>query len=204
MENKTNLSIEQENIENTTENAKEETSENNTNEEEKTLNKEIHQNIEKTENLLQSLSTDDAIEFSKWTKDKSNLRYNGNMPTFPIYNNFIYWCNLGINIGSEQNKLRPVLIVKTDKNSTVCSIVPLTTQKLHDGYWYHIDLTQIDSTALVEQLRVVSKIRIEKPFRTKGKLTIISQEDWNKINQQLESLYRLKPLKTINKKTLQK
>jgi hypothetical protein len=70
MENKTSLSIEQENIENTTENAKEETSENNTNEEEKTLNKEIHQNIEKTENLLQSLSTDDALDFSKWTKDK--------------------------------------------------------------------------------------------------------------------------------------
>ena len=154
MENNANLSTEQKNIENTPENEKEETSENNTNE--KILNKEIHQNIEETENLLQSLNTVDATEFSKWTKDKSNLRYNGNMPTFPIYNNFIYWCNLGLNIGSEQNKLRPVLIVKTYKNSTVCSIIPLTTKKLHDGYWYHIDLTQIDSTALIEQLRVVS------------------------------------------------
>lgn len=77
MKNKTKLSTEQENIINTTENVKEETSENNTNEEEETLNTEIHQNIEETENLLQSINTDDAIEFSKWTKDKSNLRYNG-------------------------------------------------------------------------------------------------------------------------------
>ena len=98
----------------------------------------------------------------------------------------------------------PVLIVKTDKNSTVCSVIPLTSKKLNDGYWYHIDLTQIDSTALVEQLRVVSKIRIEKPFRIKGKLTIISQKDWNNLNQQLESLYRLKPLKTINKENTKK
>ena len=77
------------------------------------MNNEIHNNIEETKILLNSINNTDAIQFSEWTKEKVNLRYNGTLPKFPIYNNFIYWCNLGINIGSEQNKLRPVLILKS-------------------------------------------------------------------------------------------
>ena len=72
------------------------------------MNTEIHINIKEAENLLNSINNSDTIQFSEWTKEKANLRYNGKLPGFPIYNNFIYWCNLGINIGSEQNKLRPI------------------------------------------------------------------------------------------------
>lgn len=159
------------------------------------MNTEIHINIKETENLLKNINNSDAIHFSEWTKEKANLRYNGKLPKFPIYNNFIYWCNLGINIGSEQNKLRPVLILKTSKNSPICTILPLTTKRSEDNFWFHIDLEEIDSTVLVEQLKVVSKIRITEPYRKKGKLVTISQNDWDKINSQLESLYRLRPLK---------
>ena len=159
------------------------------------MNNEIHNNIEETEILLNSINNSDAIQFSEWTKEKSNLRYNGKLPKFPIYNNFIYWCNLGINIGSEQNKLRPVLVLRTSKNSPICTILPLTTKRLQDSFWFHIDLDEVDSTVLVEQLKVVSKIRITDPYRKKGQLITISANDWNKINSQLESLYRLRPLK---------
>ena len=158
------------------------------------MNDEIHNNIEETEKLLNSINTDDALQFSEWTKEKANLRYNRQLPKFPIYNNFIYWCNLGINIGSEQNKLRPVLILRTSKNSTICTVLPLTTKRLKDGFWFHIDLEEVDSTVLVEQLKVVSKIRITNPFRKKGSLVTISPRDWNEINSQLENLYRLRPL----------
>ena len=159
------------------------------------MNNEIHSNIEETETLLTSINTADSIQFSEWTKEKANLRYNGQLPKFPIYNNFIYWCNLGINIGSEQNKLRPVLVLKTSKNSPICTVLPLTTKRLQDGFWFHIDLEEIDSTVLVEQLKVVSKIRITNPYRKKGNLIAISLNDWNRINSQLENLYRLRPLK---------
>ena len=159
------------------------------------MNIEVNKNIEETKNLLQCINTTDAIEFSEWTKEKVNLRYNSQIPTFPIYNNFIYWCNLGINIGSEQNKLRPVLIIKTSKNSPICSILPLTSKRLHDKFWFHIDLDNIDSTVLVEQLKVISKLRIVQPFRKKGNLITISKNDWTKINSQLNNLYRLRPLK---------
>ena len=59
------------------------------------MNDEIHNNIEKTKKLLQNINNSDTIQFSEWTKEKANLRYNGQIPSFPIYNNFIYWCNLG-------------------------------------------------------------------------------------------------------------
>ncbi len=159
------------------------------------MNYEIHSNIEEIENLLNTIDTTDAIQFSQWTKEKVNLRYNVELPKFPIYNNFIYWCNLGINVGSEQNKLRPVLILKTSKNSPICTILPLTTKRLNDKFWFHIDLEEVDSTVLVEQLKVVSKLRITDPYRKKGQLVTISQKDWNNINLQLENLYRLKPMK---------
>ena len=68
------------------------------------MNSEIYINIKETENLLKNINNSDTIQFSEWTKEKANLRYKGKLPKFPIYNNFIYWCNLGINIGSEQNK----------------------------------------------------------------------------------------------------
>ena len=135
------------------------------------MNTEIHINIKEAENLLNSINNSDTIQFSEWTKEKANLRYNGKLPKFPIYNNFIYWCNLGINIGSEQNKLRPVLILKTSKNSPICTILPVTTKRLEDNFWFHIDLDEIDSTVLVEQLKVVSKIRITNPYRKKRKIS---------------------------------
>ena len=87
-----------------------------------------------------------------------------------------------------------ILILKTSKNSATYTVLPLTTKRLQDDFWFHIDLEKIDSTVLVEQLRVVSKIRITNPFRKKGSLVTISPRDWNEINSQLENLYRLRPL----------
>ena len=113
------------------------------------INSIIHNNLKKVEKTLDNINDEDAIQFSEWTKEKVELRYNGKMPEFPIYNNFIYWCNLGINIGSEQNKLRPVLVLRTSKNSPICAVLPLTTKRLYDNFWFHIDLEKIDSTVLV-------------------------------------------------------
>lgn len=107
------------------------------------MNNEIHKNMQDAENLLKCINNVDIIEFSEWIKEKVKLKFQSMIPEIPIYNNFIYWCNLGINIGSEQNKLRPVLIVRTSKNSSICTIIPLTTKRLNDKFWYHIDLERL-------------------------------------------------------------
>lgn len=92
---------------------------------------------------------------------------------------------------SEQNKLRPVLVMKTQKSSTMCTVIPLTSERINDTRWYHIDLEKQNSTVLIEQLRFVSKIRIANPQRIRGKLVKITKNDWDKINTALVSYYKL-------------
>lgn len=156
-----------------------------------TENDEIHQNIAEAESFLQSFNNSEAIELSKWIKEKIILKFNGKIPEFPIYNNFIYWCNLGINIGSEQNKIRPAIIIRTQTNSPICTILPLTSMRLNDKKWYHIDLEQKNSTAMIEQVRNISKLRILNPKRTNGSINRITLDDLNNINRALGNYYKL-------------
>ncbi|MBR6641492.1 MAG: type II toxin-antitoxin system PemK/MazF family toxin, partial [Clostridia bacterium] len=95
-------------------------------------NSKIHSLLSDTENILLSIDNSEAEEFAEWTNEKATLKFNTNLPKFHITNNYIYWCNLGNNIGSEQNKIRPVLVVKTSKNSPICTVLPLTTERLKD------------------------------------------------------------------------
>ena len=151
------------------------------------------------EDVLASLMEQDVentTEYIEWLKRKTELRYGPEIQhSFFILNNCIYWANLGQNIGSEQDKHRPVLIVRTESKSTVCVVIPLTEERLNDGFWYHIDLEKLNSTALVEQLRVISKRRIDKPKRASGKIVSITENDWLSINNELKRLYTLKLLK---------
>ena len=155
----------------------------------------IKNHLNETAEILSTVDKNLGIEYAQWTKNKAIIKFNKKIPTFPITNNYIYWCNLGINIGSEQNKIRPIIVTKTKKESKVCTIIPLTSERMNDTRWYHIDLENQNSTALIEQLRNISKLRILNPFRLKGKLVKISQKDWNNINQALIDYYSLTNLK---------
>ena len=155
------------------------------------MNDEINQQFNETKDILKNVNTDLASEYAKWTKDKAKIKFAKKMPLFAITNNYIYWCNLGVNIGSEQNKIRPVLIAKTKKESSVCTILPITSERINDTRWYHIDLDNQNSTVLIEQLRNVSKLRIISPFRVKGNLVKITLNDWNKINSAMKKYYTM-------------
>lgn len=155
------------------------------------MKNEINHQFDETKYILENVNKDSALEYSIWIKDKAKIKFTKEMPTFAITNNYIYWCNLGINIGSEQNKIRPVLIAKTKKESAVCTIFPLTSKRINDTRWYHIDLENQDSTVLIEQLKNISKLRIISPFRIKGKLVKITFNDWKKINSAMKSYYTM-------------
>lgn len=155
------------------------------------MNKEIKQELIGTENVLSTIDEKNALEYATWTKNKATIKFQKSIPKFPITNNYIYWCDLGINIGSEQNKIRPVLILKTKMNAPICTVLPLTSERMNDTRWYHIDLEMQNSTVLIEQLRNVSKLRIINPQRIKGTLVKITLNDWNKINSAMQSYYSL-------------
>lgn len=155
------------------------------------MNQEIKEQLNQAEIILSNVDENAGIEYATWTKDKAKIKFQKQMPNFAITNNYIYWCDLGINIGSEQNKIRPVLVSKTKKESPICTIIPLTSERINDTRWYHIDLENQNSTALIEQLRNVSKLRILNPLRAKGKLVKISLEDWKNINNAIIEYYSL-------------
>lgn len=93
------------------------------------MNNEIAKQFVETRSILENVDKTLALEYAIWTKDKAKIKFIKKLPPFVITNNFIYWCNLGINIGSEQDKIRPVLIAKTKKESTICTVLPLTSKE---------------------------------------------------------------------------
>lgn len=155
------------------------------------MHDEIDESFTKTKNILKNIDDNIALEYAKWTEDKAKIKFINNIPNFAITINYIYWCNLGINIGSEQNKIRPVLVIKSKKESSVCTVLPLTSERMNDTRWYHIDLENLNSTVLIEQLRNISKLRIISPYRLKGRLLKITLNDWNKINDSMKKYYMM-------------
>ena len=137
---------------------------------------------------------DDLQEFMDWTKIKSELKFNPQSKTFPILYNCIYWAFMGCNVGSEEGKHRPVLVTRTYKNSPICVVIPLTTQRLNDKEHYHVDLEFENSTALCEQMRIIDITRIDKPMYRNGKILCISEKDWNSINREIKVQYLLSEL----------
>lgn len=94
----------------------------------------------------------------------------------------IWTCELGQNIGSEENKIRPVIIIQNDtgnKNAPTTIIAPISNRpkkiavhielresdyKLEDGEKNHIT-----GTVLAEQIKVVSKARLGRHIATLNK-----------------------------------
>lgn len=135
-------------------------------------------------------------DYLDWTKEKAELKFNTPSKSFPILHNCIYWAFMGCNVGSEEGKHRPVLITRTYKNSPICTVLPLTTQRLNDGKAYHVDLELINSTVMCEQMRTIDTKRLEKPMYAKGKICTITQKDWNAIDAQVRKQYLLSQLPT--------
>ncbi len=136
----------------------------------------------------------DIEMFMDWTKTKAELKFSPQSKLFPIIPNCIYWAFMGCNIGSEEGKHRPVLVTRTYPNSPTIAVIPLTTQRLHDSKQYHVDLENQNSTALVEQMRVIDITRLDKPMRRGGSITSITEKDWNAIQYQIKREYSLTPL----------
>ncbi|MFY0544413.1 type II toxin-antitoxin system PemK/MazF family toxin [Brevibacillus sp. H7] len=131
-----------------------------------------------------------AVKFVKWMKLKAMLAF-GSEPSFhfPIFRKGIYWAELGENIGSEENKHRPVVLLWSTKEAPIAVVVPLTTQRLNDEYFFHIDLEHFNNTALIEQIRTISLRRITYPLRVKGRVASVSHQDIVKIDEAIRKLF---------------
>jgi mRNA-degrading endonuclease toxin of MazEF toxin-antitoxin module len=107
-------------------------------------------------------------DFDNWNEVKKKIDYLSSRKTVKLGE--IYWCKLGLNIGTEQNGRegnfeRPVIVIKKFSNRSVL-VAPLTTQS-HKGTWY-FDIILFDR----KQQIVLNQV---KPIDTKRLLNSIGQ-----------------------------
>lgn len=113
---------------------------------------------------------------------------NINLKGVEVKRGYIYLCDLGEGLDSEQGGVRPALVIKNQKgcdNGTVITIVPITS-KINKGRNLptHISIGQecglkMDSELQLEQMRAVSKSRFlfeDNQLRRLGKATSIVME----------------------------
>jgi mRNA-degrading endonuclease toxin of MazEF toxin-antitoxin module len=117
-----------------------------------------------TDNYLAFLG--DVIEFIEWTSLKYIYRYSGNNSRV-VKKGEIFYCDLGINIGSEQEKRRPVVILQNDtgnKYSPTTIIAPITNTSKNLPVHVLLDNVQkgLKTTGLImlEHIREVAKCRL--------------------------------------------
>lgn len=99
----------------------------------------------------------------------------------------IYYFDLCGAIGSEQQGIRPCLIVSNNNINTysnVLVVVPLTTKK-NDNYVQHYSLVINDkhNTILLEQIRAIDKSRII------GKMTSLDKDNLKKILKKINKIF---------------
>lgn len=115
-----------------------------------------------------------------WVNEQIKINENASRDTrvFPRRGE-IWTCELGQNIGSEENKIRPVIIIQNNtgnKNSPTTIIAPISNRSKKIAV--HIELreddyiledgekSEITGTILSEQIRVVSKARLGRHIAT--------------------------------------
>ena len=99
----------------------------------------------------------------------------------------IYYFDLCGAIGSEQQGIRPCLIVSNNNINTysnVVVVVPLTTKK-NDNYVQHysLEINEKHNTILLEQIRAIDKTRII------GKMTSLDKDNLKKILKKINKIF---------------
>lgn len=99
----------------------------------------------------------------------------------------IWWCNLGVNIGFEQDgtgieRERPVLIIKGFSKS-VCLIIPLTTSQKRNKYYLKLGRVDNKNASVI-----ISQIRLIDTKRLTNKIGFIDKKKFMEIIKAIKNL----------------
>jgi mRNA interferase MazF len=132
-------------------------------------------------------------DFEDWSKKKIMIEKRTSTASF--FCKEIWWCNLGINIGTETDGKdfyyeRPVLIIRF-WNKKMVWVVPLTSKSYFDKYHYPLIILGKEDFSFIKltQIRTISTKRLVR------KLGNISQKDFENIISKITKFLNTKPLK---------
>jgi len=118
---------------------------------------------------LISQCLEQVSDYILWMENKYTYKFKNKSDNKYIEKGEIYYCDFGENIGSEQNKIRPALILQNNmgnKHSTTTIVAPIT----HDKKFLptHVNIKEVKPDCnvygyvLLEQLKCVSKDRLRE------------------------------------------
>lgn len=113
-------------------------------------------------------------DFDSWNDFKKVINRSIHRPFYRERQ--IFWCNLGVNVGFEQDGTgkgfsRPVLILR-GFSKDVCLIVPLTTSINKNKYLFRIGkIKDKNAQVIISQLKLIDTRRLDQYITTLDKLT---------------------------------
>ena len=126
----------------------------------------------------------DPENFDIWNNKKKDI--NLSMRKTDFHEREIWWCSIGVNIGSEQNSLstdfsRPVLIVKKF-TPTIFWGIPMTTKIKNIPFRFLFETGGVYNDLLILQMRTFDHKRLLR------KVTMMPKAKYEELLQQIRSL----------------
>lgn len=144
----------------------------------------IDENLKKNESIettrRKAYDIIKIYNYVHWVNEQIKMNNNASRDTKVIPRRGEIWtCELGQNIGSEENKIRPVIIIQNDtgnQNAPTTIVVPISNRpkkiavhiSIRNGDFELVkgEKMEITGTVLAEQIRIVSKARLGRHVAT--------------------------------------
>lgn len=144
-----------------------------------------------------NLIFESIYQFLMWKWQKLLLNISPYQKKTTIYENGLYWASLGINVGTELNKNRPVLVWKKrcggDNESNFSYIViPITSKEKNKKYYMNIpiDINGRHCYLRIEDLRRINIRRFSRPIlNNDNKIIFIDENKRKEINKAIEKFF---------------
>lgn len=122
--------------------------------------------------------------FNQWNELKKSLQQQNQQIFF--HEREIWWCSLGINLGSEQDGRndtfeRPVLIVKKF-NQDIFLCLPLTTASKEGKYYHGTKHENRTYSVVLSQIRLLDKKRLQRKIR------VLPEEEFEEILKRFKGI----------------
>ncbi len=127
-------------------------------------------------------------QYNNWNEIKITIEYENIIVGFKERD--IFYMNMGKNIGFEQdgkgeNFVRPVVIIK-GFNKNMFFGIPLSTKMKEGKFYYKFQFQKKDE--LVENIALLSQMRLFSTKRLLNKIGVISKEDFIKMKNEFKNL----------------
>lgn len=127
-------------------------------------------------------------QYNNWNEIKIAIEYENIIVGFKERD--IFYMNMGKNIGFEQdgkgeNFVRPVVIIK-GFNKNMFFGIPLSTKIKEGKFYYKFQFQKKDE--IVENIALLSQMRLFSTKRLLNKIGVISKEDFIKMKNEFKSL----------------